>query len=48
MHYADRFVRASEARLDISCDAIEIVDESACSACHAALVQFLRYHALEV
>ncbi|GEM_PF-6174 len=45
MHYADRFVRASEARLDISCDAIEIVDESACSACHAALVQFLRYHA---
>jgi L-ascorbate metabolism protein UlaG (beta-lactamase superfamily)/uncharacterized protein (DUF362 family) len=45
--YSQKFVTAAEARLDVSCDAIKIEDESACSACHAALIQFLRYHAHE-
>ncbi|OPZ65605.1 MAG: metal-dependent hydrolase [Firmicutes bacterium ADurb.Bin506] len=43
--WASRFQLASEARLGLACDALELVDESACSACHAALMQFLRYHA---
>ncbi len=39
------FVTPSQARLGLSCDKLVMEDESACSACHAALVQFLRYHA---
>jgi L-ascorbate metabolism protein UlaG (beta-lactamase superfamily)/uncharacterized protein (DUF362 family) len=45
--YSKKFITAAEARLDVSCDAIKIEDESACSACHSALIQFLRYHARE-
>ncbi len=43
--WSSRFQSASEARLGLSCDALAMKDESACSACHAALIQFLRYHA---
>lgn len=44
-HWASKFQSASEARLSLACDALKLEDESACSACHAALLQFLRYHA---
>jgi len=43
--HSQKFLSAAEARLNISCDAVHMEDESACSACHAALIQFLRYHA---
>lgn len=45
MRYAKRFLTASQARLGLSCDALKMEDESACSGCHAALTQFMRYHA---
>lgn len=45
--YGKKFVTADEARLGLSCDKLQMCDESACSACHAALVQFLRYHTHE-
>ena len=38
------FQTPAEARLNLSCDNLEYIDESACSACHATLTQFLRYH----
>ncbi len=45
--YAKKFVTAGEARLGLSCDKLVMEDESACSACHASLIQFLRYHTHE-
>lgn len=42
--YSRKFVTAGEARLGLHSDKIVMEDESACSACHAALIQFLRYH----
>lgn len=45
--YARKFKTPAEAKLGLSCDKLIMKDESACSACHAALVQFLRYHTHE-
>ncbi len=45
LQWAQHFKTPAEARLDLSCDNLEYIDESACSACHATLTQFLRYHA---
>ncbi len=45
--WGKRFVTAGEARLGLSCEELEMRDESACSACQAALIQFLRYHTHE-
>lgn len=42
--YGRKFLTAGEARLGITSETLTMEDESACSACHAALVQFLRYH----
>lgn len=42
-----KFKTAGEARLGLSCDELVMEDESACSACHASLIQFLRYHTHE-
>lgn len=47
MKYAKKFATASDARLGLACDKLVMEDESACSACHAALIQFLRYHTHE-
>ncbi|MDO5724956.1 MAG: DUF362 domain-containing protein [Tissierellia bacterium] len=44
MKYFDKFQTPKEARLELGCDALVYKDESACSACHATLTQFLRYH----
>ena len=45
--WGKKFKTAGEARLGLSCDELKMEDESACSACHAALIQFLRYHTHE-
>lgn len=42
--YAEKFLTPEDARLQLNCDNLIYVDESACSACHATLTQFLRYH----
>ncbi|MGL4791549.1 MAG: DUF362 domain-containing protein, partial [Anaerotignaceae bacterium] len=42
--WCENFVTPSQARLSLNCDNLEYIDESACSACHATLTQFLRYH----
>ena len=44
MKKKNKFQTPAEARLELSCDALVFEDESACSACHATLTQFLRYH----
>ena len=46
--WGKKFKTAGEARLGLSCDELKMEDESACSACHAALIQFLRYHTHEL
>jgi uncharacterized protein (DUF362 family) len=43
--WAVHFQTPAEARLNLACDNLEFIDESACSGCHATLTQFLRYHA---
>lgn len=43
--YCTRFLTPSEAKLEVKCDNLEYIDESACSGCHTALLQFMRYHA---
>ncbi len=42
--YKEQFLTPAQARLSLNCENLEYVDESACSACHATLTQFLRYH----
>jgi uncharacterized protein (DUF362 family) len=44
MDYSRRFVLATEHDLHRSYSNPRVVDKGACSACHAAMVQFLRYH----
>jgi uncharacterized protein (DUF362 family) len=44
MDYSRRFVLASEHDLHQSYSNPRMVDRGACSACHAAMVQFFRYH----
>lgn len=39
-----RFVRAGEQDLRLSFPNFRVVDRGACSACHAAVLQFFRYH----
>lgn len=42
--YSTKFITPALAKLGLKCDALEFIDESACSGCHAALNQFMRYH----
>ncbi len=42
--FCAKFITPLEAKLEIKCDNLEFVDESACSGCHTALLQFMRYH----
>lgn len=44
MKWARRFLRASEQDLHLSYPNFQVVDRGACSACHAAILQFFRYH----
>jgi uncharacterized protein (DUF362 family) len=44
MDYSRKFVLATEHDLHQSYSNPRVVDRGACSACHAAMVQFLRYH----
>jgi uncharacterized protein (DUF362 family) len=44
MDYSRKFVLATEHDLHQSYSNPRVVDRGACSACHAAMVQFFRYH----
>ena len=47
LKWAHRFLLASEHDLHLHYPNPEVVDRGACSACHAAMVQFFRYHHAE-
>ncbi len=44
MKWSRQFLRADEQDLGLSFANFSLVDRGACSACHAAILQFFRYH----
>lgn len=44
MDYSHKFVLASEHDLQQAYSNPKVIDKGACSACHAAMIQFFRYH----